>query len=114
MLSPGGCLTIHACRKRSGFLSKTRRTRSLPARSRLTRRIQAPDRQVARVGPLVAAFEEIVANQGFKLLPISGKHAARADFYAVDHGDPLDRMLAAQAEIDDLLLATNDRRFSDF
>jgi PIN domain nuclease of toxin-antitoxin system len=66
------------------------------------------------VRPLVAAFEEIVASQGLELLPISGKHAARAGLYAIDHGDPFDRMLAAQAEIDDLFLATNDGRFSDF
>ena len=66
------------------------------------------------VGPLVAAFEEIVASQGFELLPISGKHATRAGLHAVDHGDPFDRMLAAQAEVDDLLVATNDRRFADF
>jgi PIN domain nuclease of toxin-antitoxin system len=55
-----------------------------------------------------------VASQGFELLPISGKHAARAGFYAVDRSDPFDRMLAAQAEVDDLFLATNDRRFADF
>jgi len=67
-----------------------------------------------QVAPLVAAFEEIVASQGLDLLPISGKHAARAGLYAMDHRDPFDRMLAAQSEVDDLVLATNDRRFSDF
>ena len=66
------------------------------------------------VGPLAAAFEEIVTSQGLELLPISGKHAARAGLYAIDHSDPFDRMLAAQAEVEDLSLATNDRRFADF
>jgi PIN domain nuclease of toxin-antitoxin system len=66
------------------------------------------------IGPLVAAFEEIVASQGFELLSISGKHAARAGLYAADHSDPFDRMLASQAEVEDLFLATNDRRFADF
>lgn len=66
------------------------------------------------IGPLVAAFEEIVASQGLTLLAISGKHAVRAAFYDVDHGDPFDRILAAQAEVDELTLVTDDRWFKLF
>lgn len=66
------------------------------------------------VGPLLAAFDEFVESQRLALLPITGKHAVRAASYEVDHGDPFDRILAAQAEIEDLTLATQDRWFSKF
>jgi PIN domain nuclease of toxin-antitoxin system len=38
----------------------------------------------------------------------------RAGLYAIDHSDPFDRMMADQAEVEDLSLATNDRWFADF
>lgn len=60
------------------------------------------------VGPLVSGFEEIVLEQGFSLLTIAAKHATRAALYEVEHRDPFDRMLAAQAELEGLALATND------
>lgn len=66
------------------------------------------------IGPLVVAFEKILASQDFRLLSITGRHAALAAQFTVDHGDPFDRILAAQAEIDDLTLVTNDRWFDRF
>lgn len=66
------------------------------------------------VGPLAGAFEQIVIAEGFQLLPISGRHAARAGLYPPTHRDPFDRMLAAQAEIEDLALVSNDRWFAEF
>ena len=66
------------------------------------------------IGPLAGAFEQIVAAEGFKLLPVTGRHAARAGFFSAQHRDPFDRILAAQAEIEDLTLASNDGRFAEF
>ena len=66
------------------------------------------------IGPLAAAFEEIVSGQRFELLPISARHAVRAGLFPAEHRDPFDRMLAAQAELEALLLVTNDRRLQDF
>jgi PIN domain nuclease of toxin-antitoxin system len=66
------------------------------------------------VGPLAGAFEQIVAAEGFKLLSVTGRHAARAGLLSALHRDPFDRILAAQAEIEELTLATNDGRFEDF
>lgn len=66
------------------------------------------------IGPLAGAFEQIVAAEGFKLLPVTGRHAARAGLLSAPHRDPFDRILAAQAEIEDLTLATNDGRLADF
>ncbi len=60
------------------------------------------------VGPLVAAFEAIVLAQGFDLLPLSAAHAIRAGAFAREHRDPFDRMLAAQALVEGLSLASRD------
>ena len=67
-----------------------------------------------QAAPLAGAFEQIVSAEGFKLLPVTGRHAARAGFFDAAHRDPFDRILAAQAEIEELTLATNDARFADF
>jgi PIN domain nuclease of toxin-antitoxin system len=71
-----------------------------------------------RLGRLTWASAESVesycAGQGFDLLPISFAHAERAGAWPQDHGDPFDRMLAAQSEIERLPLATNDRALRAF
>ena len=60
------------------------------------------------VKPLVAAFEEVVATEGFDLLPLAARHAIRAGAYGSEHRDPFDRMLAAQAEVEGLALVSKD------
>jgi PIN domain nuclease of toxin-antitoxin system len=52
--------------------------------------------------------------QRFDLLPISFAHAERAGGWPQTHGDPFDRMLAAQSEIERLPLATNDKALVPF
>jgi PIN domain nuclease of toxin-antitoxin system len=47
-------------------------------------------------------------------LPISGAVAQRAGLWDVPHRDPFDRLLAAQAMADDLILASTDPAFSQF
>ena len=42
------------------------------------------------------------------LLPITGRHADRVGSLPLHHRDPFDRLLIAQAEIDDLALVTAD------
>jgi PIN domain nuclease of toxin-antitoxin system len=61
------------------------------------------------VEPLVSAFEEVVAAEGFGLLPLSASHAIRAGSYGPEHRDPFDRMLAAQAVVEGLTLVSKDR-----
>lgn len=60
------------------------------------------------VEPLVRAFEEVVAAEAFDLLPLSARHAIRAGSYGPEHRDPFDRMLAAQAVVERLTLASKD------
>ena len=61
------------------------------------------------VEPLVSDFEEIVAAEGFGLLPLSASHAIRAGSYGPEHRDPFDRMLAAQAMLERLVLVSKDK-----
>jgi PIN domain nuclease of toxin-antitoxin system len=50
-----------------------------------------------------------VEASGFEKLPITLAHAERAARLPKHHGDPFDRMLVAQSEIEDLTLVTHDR-----
>jgi len=47
-------------------------------------------------------------------LPISAAVARQAGLWAVPHRDPFDRLLAAQATSDDLVLASMDPAFGQF
>jgi PIN domain nuclease of toxin-antitoxin system len=60
------------------------------------------------------SVEAYCSSQRFQLLPISFAHGERAGSWPQAHGDPFDRMLAAQSEIEDLPLATNDPRIRTF
>ncbi|MFZ4652385.1 MAG: type II toxin-antitoxin system VapC family toxin [Rubrivivax sp.] len=59
-------------------------------------------------------FAELVALDGFIHLPIQVAHSLRAGAYPQAHRDPFDRMLAAQAELDDLKLVTSDPALAAF
>lgn len=54
---------------------------------------------------------DYVLAQAFRPLPISLQHAERAGLLRIDHRDPFDRMLIAQAQVDDLWLISNERLF---
>ena len=47
-------------------------------------------------------------------LPISGAVARQAGLWEVPHRDPFDRLLAAQAKADNLVLASTDSAFAKF
>ena len=47
-------------------------------------------------------------------LSISVIHAARAGALGHSHGNPFDRLLIAQAEIEDLTLVSNEKLFEEF
>ncbi len=61
-----------------------------------------------------ARFVELVAADGFIPLPVTQLHGLRANGYEVEHRDPFDRMLAAQAELESLVLVTRDPAFETF
>lgn len=55
-----------------------------------------------------------VAGEGFNELSVSVRHAQRAGGLAGHHQDPFDRMLIAQALLDDLTLVSNVRAFDAY
>ena len=55
-----------------------------------------------------------VAGEGFNELSVSMRHAQRAGGLAGHHQDPFDRMLIAQALLDDLTLVSNERAFDAY
>lgn len=52
-----------------------------------------------------------VESQRFDPMPISMKHAQLAGSLAGPHADPFDRMLIAQAMLEDLTLVSNEKGF---
>ena len=63
---------------------------------------------------LVRSFVEIVTREDFQLLDVSVHHALRAGALRAEHRDPFDRLLAAQAEVDNLGFITADPKFGQF
>jgi PIN domain nuclease of toxin-antitoxin system len=61
-------------------------------------------------GPLEPAVDE----SRFDKLPITFAHAAAVTALAPHHGDPFDRMLIAQALVEQLTVVTHDRRFEPY
>lgn len=65
-----------------------------------------PDAQL-----LVAEFDIRCADEGFHLLPLSHRHGLYAGAIKAEPRDPFDRMLAAQAILEDLELVSSDTAF---
>lgn len=63
------------------------------------------------VASIVADLESAIADQGFLPLPISARHGQAAGSLPGPHKDPFDRMLIAQAMLDDMLLVSNEQTF---
>ncbi len=63
---------------------------------------------------LAQNFEAIVRSQGFAELPITFRHAGAAGAMNIAHKDPFDRLLIAQAQVEDMVLVSNERLFDDY
>jgi len=63
---------------------------------------------------LITDMEAVFEDQGLEPLPVSLKHARVAGIMSGDHRDPFDRLLAAQALLEDLVLISNDKAFDTF
>ena len=71
----------------------------------------------AALGKLAADPAELLAEiepAGFRLLPVTGEHAAAVARLPAVHNDPFDRMLVAQAKTEPLLLLTNDSALAGY
>jgi len=56
----------------------------------------------------------LMERQGFQPLPVNWSHGLRAGSYPMPHRDPFDRLLAAQAELEQLILITLDPALASF
>jgi PIN domain nuclease of toxin-antitoxin system len=63
---------------------------------------------------LLIAFEKHMEVEGFHLLPISSLHGRTAGAYEQAHKDPFDRILAAQAKLETLILLSADAQLDTF
>ncbi|GAB4305172.1 MAG: type II toxin-antitoxin system VapC family toxin [Oscillatoriaceae cyanobacterium] len=61
--------------------------------------------------PLVDNYQDILTRAKFQELTITAAHALRAGSLPISHRDPFDRMLMAQAELENLPFITYDRAF---
>jgi PIN domain nuclease of toxin-antitoxin system len=59
-------------------------------------------------------LEETARRMGFDMLPILPAHAIRAGSLPRHHADPFDRMLVAQAMVENLMLVTSDRQMAQY
>lgn len=63
---------------------------------------------------IVQQYSTLLTTEGFATLPISSEHALLAGSYPQAHRDPFDRMLAAQAEVEQLALLSSDPALEQF
>jgi PIN domain nuclease of toxin-antitoxin system len=60
------------------------------------------------------SVETYCIGQDFTLMPVTFAHAQRAGSWPDAHGDPFDRLLAAQSDLENIPLATNDPKIRTF
>jgi len=63
---------------------------------------------------LLDGLESKLTEEGFLTLTISMRHALHAGALPSHHRDPFDRMLIAQAQVEDLSLISNDSMFDHY
>lgn len=66
------------------------------------------------VEPLLESFALVLVENGFRQLPVSVRHALTAGRFELHIRDPFDRLLVAQAVVDDLTIVSRERPFDQF
>ncbi len=66
------------------------------------------------VAAVVADLDGAIADQGFEGLPIGVRHGQAAGVLPGPHRDPFDRMLIAQAMLENLVLVSNEQPFDAY
>jgi PIN domain nuclease of toxin-antitoxin system len=62
----------------------------------------------------IRTVEQAVDESGFLELPVTFRHAERVGKLPPRHRDPFDRLLIAQADVEDLTLVTRDAVFARY
>ena len=63
---------------------------------------------------IAANFYTVLKQQGFEMLPISSDHAYAVGDLPMYHRDPFDRMILAQAKLENLTIVTHDAIFHKY
>jgi PIN domain nuclease of toxin-antitoxin system len=61
-----------------------------------------------------SSFLDIVRRQGFELLTITADHAFAVGALPIHHRDPFDRLIIAQARLEDFTVVTHDSEFEKY
>ena len=69
--------------------------------------------KLPEVKELIDNYNEVLKEAGFMELKITNVHAIRAGLLEIAHKDPFDRMLMAQAEIEQMTIITYDSAFKN-
>ena len=64
--------------------------------------------------PLDGYISSRMAQLGARSLSITASHALQASALPLHHRDPFDRMLIAQAQVEDMMLVSADRMFRQY
>jgi len=67
--------------------------------------------KLPQASALAKQFSRMSQEQGFAELPVTVPHGLAAGDLAIAHRDPFDRLLIAQALVEDLTIASNERLF---
>lgn len=71
--------------------------------------------KLGKAEKVLANFERLIGDCDFKHLPaVNWQHAKLLGEYALKHSDPFDRMLSAQAQIENLTLISCDNEIMAF
>lgn len=70
--------------------------------------------KLPEVAALLDDFGGHLDSQNFIELAIAHRHARHAGLLSIEHKDPFDRMLIAQAQLEGLSLVSNERLFDRF
>jgi PIN domain nuclease of toxin-antitoxin system len=65
-------------------------------------------------GPPSECIPAFVAKQGLKSLPVTQLHAVKVYELSPHHRDPFDRLLIAQAIVEQMTILTSDRAFAKY
>jgi PIN domain nuclease of toxin-antitoxin system len=69
--------------------------------------------KLPEAGLFLPRFAELLARDGFLPLSVTVEHALEAGRLPSVHKDPFDRLIAAQARLEKMAVATSDRVFAD-
>jgi len=82
------------------FLVSTASIREIATKFRIGR--------LPKTAEIVLRFDYVFAHYSFEPLPITTAHAVRAGLLPGPHKDPFDRMLIAQAQLEELPILSKD------